>query len=78
MESLKEYKTKRLMRELKKYKTLYEEFFEENYKQKLLLNSMAKDNANLKKRIIEIEYYQEIEKLKEDIETQKKIKKDIE
>lgn len=59
MESLKEYKTKRLMREVKRYKNLYETYFEENYKQKILLNTMAADNANLKKQLVELKYYYE-------------------
>lgn len=68
MESLKEYKMKRLRRELEKYKNLYDTYFEENYKQKILLNTMAQDNANLKRQIVELQFNNnfEKEKLKED------------
>ena len=68
MESLKEYKMKRLRRELEKYKNLYDTYFEENYKQKILLNAMAQDNANLKRQIVELQFNNDFEKekLKED------------
>lgn len=68
MESLKEYKMKRLRRELEKYKNLYDTYFEENYKQKILLNTMAQDNANLKRQIVELQFNNDFEKekLKED------------
>ena len=72
MESLKEYKTKRLMREVKKYKTLYEECYNDYYRQKMLLNVMAKENTDLKKELIEIKFKNDIE------DNVNKIKKDIE